>query len=82
MLRIFSAGFTISATIRGINIHHIGGLSGAAGGGGGDKAPVAQAMDQILNMAVQLPALKKIGEAVGMDIDESLTSLTDPKRKS
>ncbi|MCU0906861.1 MAG: SPFH domain-containing protein [Rhodobacteraceae bacterium] len=67
--------------IRGINIHHIGGLPGAAGGGGGDRAPVAQAMDQILNMAVQLPALKKIGEAVGMDIDESLTSLTEGKRK-
>jgi flotillin len=68
--------------IRSINIHQIGGLPGATGATGGDRAPVAQAMDQILNMAVQLPALKKIGEAVGMDIDESLTSLTDPKRKT
>jgi uncharacterized membrane protein YqiK len=66
--------------IRGINIHQIGGMGGGTADSGGDKAPVTQAMDAILNMAVQLPALKKIGEAVGMDIEDGLIALTDPRK--
>ena len=47
-----------------IRIHQVSGLNGVGGGaggsGGGDKPPVNQALDSIMGMAVQLPALKKI----------------------
>lgn len=47
----------------------------AGGGSGGDahgKAPVAQVMDSILGMALQLPALKSIGEQIGYDFSAAL----------
>ena len=74
-----------------IRIHQISGLNGMGGGaggseGGGDKPPVNQALDSIMGMAVQLPALKKIGEELGVSMDngvaglaESLTSDDTPK---
>lgn len=68
--------------IRSINIHQIGGYRASGGGDVADRAPVAQAMDRILNMAVQLAVPKKIGEAVGMDIADSLTDLKGGPRKS
>ncbi len=41
-----------------------------AGGGSGDpsKPPMTQVMDSILGMALQLPALKSIGESIGVDL--------------
>ncbi|MGB3243891.1 MAG: flotillin domain-containing protein [Sulfitobacter sp.] len=65
--------------IKGISINHVNGFGGAGGGDGGANAPVSQAIDSILSMAVQLPALKKIGDAVGVNIDDSLTDLTGKK---
>ena len=46
---------------------------GSAGGSGeaaanGGKAPVTQVMDSILGMALQLPALKSIGDQIGVDL--------------
>lgn len=60
--------------IKGISINHLSGGFGA-GGGAADKAPISQALDSIMEMAVQLPALKKIGDAVGVNIDDSLSVL-------
>ena len=54
--------------IKGISINHVSGL----GGGGQATAPVNQTVDTILDLAVQLPAMKKIGEVVGLNLDESL----------
>lgn len=62
--------------ITGISINQIGGLGNDAGGA--DKAPVSQAIDAILGMAVQLPALQKIGDAVGVNIDDGLSALKKP----
>ncbi|MCU0909519.1 MAG: flotillin, partial [Rhodobacteraceae bacterium] len=55
--------------IRGISINHIGGpgATGAAGGGAG--GPVEQTVNSILDMAVTLPAMRRIGEAVGMNLE-------------
>ena len=68
-----------------IRIHQVSGLGaagGAGGGAGGDKPPVNQALDSIMGMAVQLPALKKIGEELGVSMDKGVAgladSLTDP----
>lgn len=62
-----------------IRIHQISGLNGtgsAGGSGGSDKPPVNQALDSIMGMAVQLPALRKIGEELGISMD-SVTGVLD-----
>ncbi len=63
--------------ISDIRIHHVSGLgagSGISGGqdGSGEKPVVNQALDQIMNMAVQLPTLKKVGEELGLSVDSGL----------
>lgn len=56
--------------IDSIRIHHVTGLGGhVAAGEAGAKPPVNQALDSIMEMAVQLPALKKLGEDLGMSLD-------------
>jgi uncharacterized membrane protein YqiK len=63
--------------IESIRIHQVTGLGGAPGsaGGAGDagsRPPVNQVMDSILGMALQLPALKSIGESIGYDFSTAL----------
>jgi flotillin len=59
--------------IDSIKVHNISGL-GNSGGTGSDvnKPVVNQAIDSIMEMAVQLPALKKIGEELGISIEDGL----------
>jgi len=64
--------------IDSIRIHQ---LSGFGHGGGvpvnGDvsaKAPINQVMDSILGMALQLPALKSIGDTIGVDFSSAITT--------
>ena len=63
--------------------------SGSAGGdthgpnggtvhGPDTRPPVNQALDAVLSMAVQLPALRKLGEDLGMSMDSGLQGLTRP----
>ncbi|MEM7497617.1 MAG: flotillin domain-containing protein [Pseudomonadota bacterium] len=69
--------------IDSIKIHHVTGLHGNGGGAGagvgvGGNAgagPVNQAVDAISAMAVQLPALKKLGEEVGISLEEGLAGV-------
>lgn len=62
--------------IDSIRIHQVTGLGGAPGtSASGDSAarpPVNQVMDSILGMALQLPALKSIGESIGYDFSGAL----------
>ena len=62
--------------IDSIKIHHVSGLGCAPGtaGAGGDnnRPPVNQVMDSIMGMALQLPALKSIGESIGYDFTAAL----------
>ena len=56
--------------IKGISINHISGLGRAAEGA--DRAPgspVDQTVGAILDMAVSLPAMKKLGDAVGVNLE-------------
>ena len=53
--------------IKGISINHVTGL-GRAGAEGGAGSPVDHTVDAILDMAVSLPAMKKIGDAVGVNL--------------
>ncbi len=70
--------------IDSIRIHHISGFgglgAGGGGGGGGDgqggeRAMVNQVVDGILSMALQLPAVKKLGEEIGINIGGGLKGL-------
>ena len=55
--------------INSINVNHVTGLGGTSDGA--PKAPVATAMDSIMEMAVQMPLLKKIGDQIGVSFDEA-----------
>ncbi|MEL6577125.1 MAG: flotillin domain-containing protein [Pseudomonadota bacterium] len=66
--------------IDSIKIHHVTGLHGASGSNGGTGVPVGgspvnQAVDAIGAMAVQLPALKKLGEEVGISLEDGLAGV-------
>ena len=69
--------------IDSIRINQIGGFGGGSGGGNssngqeGNKAMVNQVVDGILSMALQLPAVKKMGEEIGINIGEGMKGLTD-----
>jgi flotillin len=73
--------------IDSIKIHHItGGALDRSGGETGDssnnKAPINQAVDSIMDMAVQLPALRKIGEDLGVSLDDGIGGLMGTKDSS
>ncbi|MCH8888271.1 MAG: flotillin [SAR324 cluster bacterium] len=68
--------------IDSIKIHSISGLGiGGAGkeSGAGQKPVFSQALDSILEMAVQLPALRKIGQELGFSLDEGLADVFSGK---
>lgn len=63
--------------IDSIRIHQIAGFGGgaappAANGDGAAKPPINQVMDSILGMALQLPALRSIGESIGLDFSSAI----------
>lgn len=69
------------AKIEGIRINQISGIggapvSGAQGAAGG--SPVNQAFDAMLGMALQLPAMQKLGREVGLNFDGGLSGILSP----
>lgn len=76
--------------IDSIKIHQVAGFGsssagasgmgdgGEGGSGGAGKPPVNQVMDSILGMAVQLPALKNIGDSIGYDFSDAINSIQRP----
>jgi uncharacterized membrane protein YqiK len=46
-------------------------------GGGAERSAVNQVVDGVLSMALQLPAVKKLGEEVGLNVGEGLKGLSD-----
>lgn len=65
--------------IESIRINQMTGFGGANGGGGdsGDKSTVNQVVDSVLSMALQLPAVQKLGEEVGMNIGDGVRGLSN-----
>lgn len=64
--------------IDSIRINHIGGLASGTGGNAvaGTDGAFGSAMDQILSMAVRLPAMKQMGEEIGLDFDANIAGRT------
>ncbi len=62
--------------IDSIRINQIGGLGNGSAGGEGGESAFGAAMDQILGMAVRLPAMKQMGEEIGLDFDAQLAGRT------
>ena len=78
--RILAEAVKPAEKIDTIRIHQVGGLANGSGSGtnsGEGKPPVNQALDSIMGMAVQLPALKKLGEDLGLSMDGTITGLMD-----
>jgi uncharacterized membrane protein YqiK len=64
--------------IESIRINQMNGFNGASGSGGGDdKSTVNQVVDSVLSMALQLPAVQKLGEEVGMNIGDGVRGLSN-----
>lgn len=55
--------------IKGISINTINGLMRGSEGGDRPGSPVNQTVDAILDLAVSMPAMKKLGEAVGVNLE-------------
>ena len=66
--------------IDSIRINHITGLGPGSrdgeGATGGDGTPVNQVIDGMLQLALQLPAVKKLGEEVGLNIGGGVRELS------
>ena len=73
--------------IDSIRIHQVSGFGSSTAGGGASadgtaasaKAPVTQVMDSILGMALQLPALKSIGDQIGVDLS-GVVDASNPRK--
>jgi uncharacterized membrane protein YqiK len=67
-----------AAKIESIKIHQITGLEGRrfADDSGGGQTPVNQALDSILGMALQYPALKTLGEEISESLSSGLAKAT------
>ena len=72
--------------IDSIKIHQVGGLGAGTGGGNGasagDKPVVNQALDSIMGMAVQMPALRKLGDELGLSLEDGFEGLADSALKT
>ncbi|MXW86049.1 MAG: flotillin family protein [Boseongicola sp. SB0667_bin_21] len=62
--------------IDSIRINQISGIADPSSGGDGVEGAFGAAMDQILGMAVRLPAMKQMGEEIGLDFDSNLAGRT------
>lgn len=65
--------------IESIRINQIAGLGGGSAGSGdsgGVDGAFGSAMEQILGMAVRLPAMKQMGAEIGLDFDSNLAGRT------
>lgn len=55
--------------IESIRINQVQGLGGLGGGGGGNPTPMGGAADAVLNLAFQLPAIQKLGQSLGLNLE-------------
>ncbi len=68
--------------IDSIRINHVTGFGNSGGGGTKEdttsqKAVVNQVVDGVLSMALQLPAVKKLGEEIGINIGDGIQGISE-----
>ncbi len=64
--------------IDSIKIHQVTGMNGAAGSGKGEGGtPVNQALDSVLGMALQMPAMQALGKELGISLENGVAGVTD-----
>lgn len=72
MFKIISEMVKFVEKIKGISINYVMGMGFLGGGDGSVKVFVSQVIDLIFDMVVQMFVFKKIGDVVGMNIEDSL----------
>ena len=65
--------------ITGISINHVSGLGKSSGDA--PASPVNQTVESILDMAVNLPAMQRLGEQIGLSLDATLAQSKTSSRK-
>ncbi|WP_424969575.1 flotillin family protein [Dinoroseobacter sp. S76] len=65
--------------IDSIKIHQVTGMGGAAGGEArsNDGTPVNQALDSVLGMALQMPAMQALGKELGISLENGLSGVAN-----
>lgn len=67
--------------IDSIKIHQVTGMNngGLAAGSnpGGEGTPVNQALDSVLGMALQMPAMKALGKELGVSLEDGLAGVAN-----
>ena len=65
--------------IDSIKIHQVTGMGGAAGAdtGAAGGTPVNQALDSVLGMALQMPAMQALGKELGISLENGLAGVTN-----
>lgn len=66
--------------IDSIKIHQVTGMGGGASGesgGGAPGTPVNQALDSVLGMALQMPAMQALGKELGVSLENGIGGVVD-----
>ncbi len=68
--------------IDSIKIHQVTGMGNAGVGGGGSGngnggTPVNQALDSVLGMALQMPAMQALGKELGISLENGLAGVAN-----
>lgn len=66
--------------IDSIKIHQVTGMgqpAGGAGNGGAGGTPVNQALDSVLGMALQMPAMQALGKELGVSLENGLAGVAN-----
>ncbi|KPA23703.1 Inner membrane protein YqiK [Shimia sp. SK013] len=64
--------------IDSIKIHQVTGMNAASGAGSGENGtPVNQALDSVLGMALQMPAMQALGKELGISLENGVAGVTD-----
>ena len=80
MPKIVSEMVKPAGKIRSINVSHVTGLGHAGAGGSMSNSPIAHTLDATMEMALTLPAMPKLAETIGMDMDTAREAPKDPRR--
>ncbi len=68
--------------IDSIKIHQVTGMNNATGGSGGSASnsgatPVNQALDSVLGIALQMPAMQALGKELGISLENGMAGVAN-----